>query len=201
MLEKTSDYVLHNPGGHSAIPSPEENPYCHMDPADVRGMLIKENNPEERKKMISAIKQFERQCGDYGDHPWIRNKFKCGSVIRKYRALRAELTPAPENMEYYNDSEQNQGFDEIIDSLSGLYDNNNEVRFDYSREGERPIRDIDTSYGDFLSPKDGPLNLSDAPGTKIVRERGDAQTDVPPDMIPDWEQGGLIDYYDNSDHF
>lgn len=55
-------------------------------------------------------------------------------------------------MPYYNDAEVSEGYEGILDSLRGPYDNYDMIRFDYERQGERPIRDIDIGKGDFLSP-------------------------------------------------
>jgi hypothetical protein len=197
MINKKSDYVLHPPGGASALPGTEEaNIYLRMPPDDIRQMLVAEKDPDEKQKMLSALKQWERQCGDYGDHPWIQNKYKCGKVIRQFRLVQAELYNPPINLPYYQDVEQPQGFDEIMDSMYGLHDQNDEQRFDYARQGERPSRDIDTAYGDFSSPSDGVL--VQPPGSEvIVKDKGDGAN--PPDLEVDWPMGGPIDYLDQGD--
>jgi len=52
-----------------------------------------------------------------------------------------------------------------LESLHGPYDNDNNVRFDIPRQGERPEKDINHELGDFSAPKD--------PIMTDVKPRGD----------------------------
>jgi hypothetical protein len=123
-------------------------------------MIKREGDYEERQKMISALKQWERLYV-YPGYPHRANK-----VAREHLKKLAELPYPSLNLPYYQDAETPQGVNEIIDSLGGLYDNEDIEKFDYKRHGERPLRDIDIADGDFLSPKEPPLGDS-------VKEDGD----------------------------
>ena len=96
--------------------------------------------------------------------------FNCATARRmlfSFRSKEAELINPAINIPYYQDSETpSQGQEEIIDSLKSLYDNDDEVRVDYNRQGLRPLRDIDTAEGDFLTPSESPTGV-------ILKERGD----------------------------
>jgi hypothetical protein len=155
-----SDYTFHPPSGGSEFPGKTiANPYMQYPPQDLRKMLETEEDPEERKKMISALKQWERIYV----FPGYPHRKAASRVARRHMA--EQSNPAI-NLPYYQDSETPQGFGEIIDSLGGLYDNDNEKRYDYKRQGERPLRDIDIGEGDFLTPIEPPIGDS-------VKDKGD----------------------------
>ena len=177
-----SDYTFHSPGGCSNVPGKvDANPYVQYPPQELRKMLERENDAEEKKKMLSALKQWERIYV----FPGYPHRQAANRVARRHKTRLAELPNPAINLPYYQDSETPQGFDEIVDSLGGLYDNDNNERFDYKRHGERPLRDIDIGEGDFLTPKDPPIGDS-------VKERGDGPD--PEDMEnPFPPTGGDID--------
>jgi len=107
--------------------------------------------------------------------------------ILAYKMLKmAEVVNPAINLPYYQDLETDQGQEEIIDSLEGLYDNDNAEKFDYARQGIRPIRDIDTAEGDFLNPKESPI------GGPVTRGEGDGP-DPEGLEYPDPPTGGDID--------
>ena len=78
----------------------------------------------------------------------------------------SELPVPAINVPYYQDAETPQGLEEILDSLGGLYDNYNDEKFDYYRQGERPRRDSPFNDGNFSNPNDPPMG-------DVVKERGD----------------------------
>jgi hypothetical protein len=161
MAGRRSDYTFHPPSSGSNVPGKiDANPYLQYPPQELRKLLEKEQEPEEKKKMISALKQWER-IYTYPGYP--HRKRQAARVARRHIA---EMPYPAINLPYYQDSETPQGLDEIIDSLGGLYDNDDNKRFDYKRDGERPIRDIDIGKGDFLTPTEPPIGDS-------VKERGD----------------------------
>jgi hypothetical protein len=125
-------------------------------------MIEKEGDYEERQKMISALKQWAR-IYVYPGYPW-----RLAKAIRliAHRLMKAELTQPARNIPHYQETNVPQGFEEIIDSLRGLYDNYDLVRFDYNRQGERPFVDMPMTEGDFLSPSEPPMG-------DVVKERGD----------------------------
>jgi hypothetical protein len=141
----------------------EANPYLSVPPKELRLLIEKEQDPEKKKQMISALKQYERQYV-YPGYPYKAPQIM--KVLSKFRVRCAELANPAINMPIYQDSETDQGQEEIIDSLKGLYDNDNAQREDYARQGLRPLVDIDISEGDFLSPKESPMGPA-------VKERGD----------------------------
>ena len=163
-LKHVGDYALHPPGGASVTPGKvEANPYMSMPPKDLRRMIQEQPDHKDIKKIRSALKQFER-IYTYPGYPWRAQRAK--RVLSNYLKISELVNPAI-NLPYYQDLETDQGDDEIIESLKGLYDNDNLEKFDYARQGIRPIRDIDTGVGDFTSPKESPF------GEQIVKPRGD----------------------------
>lgn len=175
-----ADYVLHPPSGSNVPGKVDANPYMSVPPKDLRGMIEVEQNPEEKKKMISALKQFERQY-TYPGYPWRQPRAAAKRVCSRF--IEAEVNNPAINLPYYQDSETDQGDKEIIDSLMGLYDNDDNEKFDYARQGIRPVRDIDIAEGDFSSPKESPMGLV------VVSPRGDGPN---PDNMdyPDPPTGG-----------
>jgi hypothetical protein len=126
-------------------------------------MIKDEGDWEERQKMISALKQWAR-IYTFPDYPW--RLAKAIRLIAKRVSKMAERNPPALNIPHYQDVEVSQGFGEILDSLYGLYDNYDNKRFDYSRQGERPVVDTEMSKGDFLPPSAPPVG-------DTVKERGD----------------------------
>ncbi len=116
------------------------------------------------------------------------NSIRIRRVLTSFWYKKAEISNPAINVPYYQDSEfPSQGQEEIIDSLEGLYDNDNNEKFDLARQGIRPLVDIDISEGDFLSPKDAPMG-------DTVKERGDGPD--PEGMeYPDPPTGGDIDSF------
>jgi hypothetical protein len=162
MKSVRSDYVLHPPGGCSSLPgNPPANPYVNYPPKELKEMILKEADREEKKKMLSALKQWERVF-TYPGYPWRAQR---ANVAARFLKLSELINPAI-NIPYYQETETPQGQEEIVDGLKSLYDNDNAERFDYTRQGIRPIRDIDTADGDFLTPSEPPMG-------PVVKERGD----------------------------
>lgn len=162
MSKKQSDSVFHPSSGFSIPGGAEQNPYIHYPPMDLKKLIESEKDKVELEKMKSALKQWGRLYLWPGYPYRLARKLKLIAA----RILESEVNgPHPRNMEYYNDEERPQGYGEILDSLRNVHDEDDMVRFDYPRQGIRPIRDIDTGYGDFLSPKE-PLFDS-------VKPRGD----------------------------
>lgn len=152
MSKRTSDYVFHEPGHHSALPgSSDANSYINYPPDEIRRLLKIEKDSKELVKLKSALRQWER-IYIYPGYP-----YKLADTLRfiasKLKKI-SERTPRPENMTYYNDGQIPEGFEEIMDSLRNVRDNDDKVFDDYHRQGERPVVDIDTGKGDFSAPAD-----------------------------------------------
>ena len=163
MFKKQGDSILHVPSG-SNVPGRDEeaNPYINYPPADLRRLLTTEKDEGELEKIDSALKQWER-IYQWPGYPWKR----LSNVLRNIaaRMVFAEADPQPQNVPYYMDQEVPEGYEGILESLHGPYDNDNNVRFDYQRQGERPDKDYNNDLGDFSGPKD--------PVMKDVKPRGD----------------------------
>lgn len=189
MAKKKADYVLHPPSGSSLPGSPDANPYVFYPPSELRKLIKTEKDEIKLTMMRRALKQWER-IYVYPGYPW-------KSVTSGIRAIAGTLLhiaevagPHPRNMPYYNDAEVPEGFESIMDSLQSPYDNYDAVRFDISRQGERPTVDIDTGKGDFLTPKQDVFD-------KAVKPRGDGAD--PQDMIiTDPATGGNLDPWPDS---
>lgn len=82
--------------------------------------------------------------------------------------LSEQVGPA-QNLPYYQDAEVPEGFESALEGMQGQYDNYDNVRFDYTRQGERPLIDVDFFDGGFLAPTDGVFEYQG--GT--VKPRGD----------------------------
>ena len=184
MESRLSDYAMHPPSGSNVPGKIDANPFLQIPPRELKKMIHTEQDPEKKKQMISALKQYERQYV-YPGYPY--RSAKVLRVVVGYRMRCAEQTNPAINLPYYQDTETDQGQEEIIDSLMGLYDNDNAERSDYARQGIRPIRDNQSLEGDFLTPKESPTGL-------VVKERGDGPD---PDGMeyPDPPTGG--DNYDD----
>lgn len=164
MSKRRSYYVFHEPGGHSALPgSPDANVYLTYPPDEIRRLIKTEKDPDELVKLKSALRQWER-IYVFPGYP-----YRLANVLRfiasKFQRI-SERTPVPENMTYYNDGQIPEGFEEIMDSMRSVHDDDNQIRDDYHRQGERPVVDIDTGKGDFSAPSEPPIGDS-------VKERGD----------------------------
>jgi hypothetical protein len=178
-----SDYAFHPPSGSNVPGKVDANPFMNCTPNELRRMIKTEGNPEKKQKMLSALKQWERQY-TFPGYPYRQSPFK---VAIKYIKKLAEI-PAPAiNVPYYQDAETPSGLGEVIDSLYGLYDNDNNEKFDYKRHGERPIRDVDMAEGDFSNPKEPSIG-------DVVKERGDGPDPINMDY-PFPPTGGDIDGY------
>ena len=149
MSDKRSEYAFHPPSGSSLPGKVDANPYVNYPPDDLRSLLETEENVEELKKIESALKQWERQYNDQG-YLWKKVADQLRFVARRI----AEIVGPSHNIFYYQDAEVPEGFEGIMEGDRGQYDQDNMVRFDIPRQGERPIRDIDTGKGDFSTPKD-----------------------------------------------
>lgn len=160
MSKKYSDNVIHPPSG-SCLPGTEQaNPYINYPPNEIKRLMEYEKDKEELEKMESALKQWERI------YRWPYYPYRLAAKLRKIaKTILSEISPQPRNIPYYYDEEQPQGYGEIMDSLKNVHDNDDMVRFDIPRQGERPKVDIDTSHGNFLSPKE--------PVFDAVKPRGD----------------------------
>ena len=167
MSDRISDYTFHPPSGSSVPGKEEANPYIFYPPDDLRFLLETEKDVEELKKIESALRQWERQfqyAAGGGGYPWKK-------LVQQLRAVateilkRAEIVGPAQNIPYYQDMEVPEGYEGIMEGDRGQYDNDNNTRPDISRQGIRPVRDIDTAEGDFLSPKD--------PIMTDVKPRGD----------------------------
>jgi hypothetical protein len=154
-MKINSDYPIHVPCGSNVPGKVDANPYMSVHPKELRRLVELEQDPEVRSKMISALKQFEREY-TYPGYPWRPPRAEAKRVCSNFLKLSELVNPAI-NLPYYQDGETDQGTDEIIESLQGLYDNYDAEKFDVARQGIRPIVDIDTSEGDFLNPKESPI--------------------------------------------
>jgi len=178
-----ADYAVHPQSGSNVPGKVDANPFMNMHPNELREKIKIEQDPDIKAQMVSALKQFERQYNGLG-YPW---RITRAMRILAYKMLKmAEVVNPAINLPYYQDLETDQGQEEIIDSLEGLYDNDNAEKFDYARQGIRPIRDIDTAEGDFLNPKESPI------GGPVTRGEGDGP-DPEGLEYPDPPTGGDID--------
>lgn len=179
MYRKKADYTYHPPSGSNYPGKEEANPYIFYPAFELRRLIETEKDSEELKKMKSALKQWER-IYRYPGYPFV-----VSSNIRKvanYLLRLSEYTHPSINLNYYQDSEVPQGFESVLEGLKGLYNNYDMRKFDYSRQGERPLQDV--LKGDFLSPSEPPIG-------DTVKERGEGPN---PDVeYPFPPTGGTID--------
>jgi len=182
LLYKKADYVFHPPSGSSLPGSPDANPYIFYPPSDLRRLIESEKDELKLIMMKKALKQWERLYV-YPGYPWrqVTASLRYAAEILFHMA---EVTgPHPRNMPYYNDSEVPEGFEGVMEGLKNLHDNEDRVRFDIPRQGERPK--VDINRGDFLTPKD-PV-FDDA-----VKTKGDG-ADPEGMEIPEPATGGNLD--------
>jgi hypothetical protein len=181
--EKMSDYVFHPPSGSSLPGCETANQYDYMPPDELRSLLSTIKDSEELKKIKSSLKKWERIWQEGNPYK------KTVNALRKlaHILLKAENNPAPQNLDfYYQDYEVPEGFESCLDGLENLHDNDDMTRFDYNRQGERPLVDMDFLNGDFLSPKDRVFEKG------VVTPKGDGAN---PEGLeyPDPPTGGPID--------
>jgi len=163
--ERKSDYTFHPPSGSSVPGKEDANPFMNYPPEEIR-RLLKDNkaDPEERRKMKSALKQWERQYV-YPYYPF--RKKQAARVAAMF--VQAEIVGPAQNLNYYQDMEVPEGIEGILDSNKSVHDQENAERFDYNRQGERPCPEMDFLDGDFLAPRYPVFNE----GRGVVSPRGD----------------------------
>lgn len=143
------------------------------------------------EKIKKALKQWERIYVDSVGYPW-KSKMRrsAGRVVQAHLKRRSEIMGPAINLNFYQDAEFPAGFEEILDDYHNTHDNDNMDRFDYNRQGERPVRDTDQD-GDFLSPSEGLFETSVGPQGLVTPDGAG------PDPInmeyPDPPTGGDID--------
>lgn len=180
--QRTADYTFHPPGGSNVPGKCDANPYLNYPPDELRKLVDSEQDKEERDKIKSALKQWGRLY-IYPGYPY-RNAV-C-SRIREIANKIAEIVGPAQNLFYYQDSEIPEGYPTCLEQMQNVHDNDYDIEFDYSRQGERPNRIIDD--GDFLSPKDPIFD------PRSVRPRGDGPD--PDGMeVPFPPTGGDIEGY------
>lgn len=180
MYNKLSDYILHPPSGSSYPGKEEANPYIYYPPSELRVLVKKEKDPTELAKIKSALKQWERVYV-YPGFPWRR----VSNVLRRLAAKLAVVPQPAINIPYYQESDIPAGPNNPLNILENTDDQYDMNRFDYSRQGERPKRDID--QGDYRTPSDPVHNR----GRGVVVPRGEGPD---PDIeYPFPPTGGTID--------
>jgi len=181
-VKRRADYVFHPPVGTNVPGKVDANPYMNYPPDQLKSLLKTIKDGEELKKILSAIKQWDRLYM-YPGYPW---KIFCARLRRIAKKL-AELDPPAQNIPYYQDVEVPTGYETIWDSLQSPQDNYDEPESWYGPSikgpAERPVKDVDFFRGDFLTPKE--------PVFDAVSPRGDGPD--PEDMDPDPPTGGNID--------
>jgi hypothetical protein len=162
LSKKTGDYVFHPPSGSSVPGKIEANPYDFYPPDDLRKLLGTEKDAEEIKKIKSSLKKWER-IYTYPGYLW-RSAYNLRRIACEINKL-AEIVGPAQNIPYYQDMEVPEGYEGILEWDSGKYDQDNEVRENIQRQGERPFRETEFGLGDFSSPK--------PPQIGVVKPRGD----------------------------
>lgn len=188
--EKCSDYVFHAPGGSSLPGKTDANPYMNYPPDDLRKLIVTEEDPATLERMNSALTQWERQFQDTG-YPFKRVAAKLRALAEMIR--QAEQVGPAQNLNYYQDIEVPEGFESILEGIEYWNSDNYDLsRFDYNRQGERPLVDMDFLEGDFLTPKNKVFDQEGGGGA--VTPRGDGGD--PEDMdYPFPPTGGPIDQW------
>jgi len=186
------DYVFHPPSGSNLPGKEDANPYVFYPPQELRRLLESNEieDTEELKKINSALKQWERLYV-YPGYPWRQASDVLRMAAMKLIAYQQQ-NPEYTNLPYYQDIDEPEGYEGILEGLTEPYDNYNMVRFDYGRQGERPIRDIDTGQGDFLSPSEPVIDK----GT--VKPSGDGPDPIGMDYPPYTIPGGDVDGWPDS---
>lgn len=183
---KKADYIFHSPETGSNVPGKvDANPYDFYPPKELRRLVDTEKNPEELLKMKSSLKKWER-IYTYPGYLWrsAAHLRHVAAIMNRY----AEIVGPAQNIPYYQDAEVPEGYEGILEWDSGKYDQDNEVRENIQRQGERPFRETEMGIGDFTAPKE---NLID-PMLKVVKPRGDG-SDPEGLEYPDPPTGGDID--------
>jgi hypothetical protein len=177
-MDVHGDQAYHLPSGSNVPGKVDANPYVFYPPDDLRKLLETIKDPEELKKIVSALKQWERQY-QYPTYPWR----KTADFLRSMAYKLAEIQGPAQNLNQYQDLEVPDGFESILEPLISPYDNDNNKRF-INNPKERSERDLDFLIGDFSAPKEP---LFDA-----VEPRGDGPD--PEGMeVPFPPTGGNID--------
>lgn len=163
MQQRKSDGVFHPPSGSNVPGKEEANPYVFYPPDEVKRLLEQEKDPQEHAKLRSALKQWERVYV-YPWYPW--------RAVRALRTIAANMLKAasgsqPINVPYYFETDKQEGPGNVIHMLKPTDDNQDMERFDYNRQGERPVRD--DLNGDFRSPSEPVMNN----GRGTVSPRGE----------------------------
>lgn len=154
MSKRRADSVYHYPEGSSLPGMADANPYRSFPPQELHRLVETERDPEKLAKIKSAIRQWDR-IYRYPGYP-----FRITAALRSlaFRMLRKAEVPQPAvNVPYYQESDIPSGQGNVLRFLKNIDDNDDNARFDYNRQGERPLRDIDTGKGDFLSPSEPPI--------------------------------------------
>jgi len=159
LSKKLSDYAFHPPSGSNVPGKEEANPYINFSPDELRQLVKIEQDRERLDKIKSALKQWERQY-QYPSYPW-----RVAAVLRVIAKRIAEIVGPAQNIPYYQDAEVPEGYEGILESLHGLYDNYDYPRENLQRPGERPLKDQPFFIGDFSAPND--------PVFDAVKPRGD----------------------------
>jgi len=187
-MEVHGDQAYHLPSGSNVPGKIDANPYVFYPPDDLRKLLETIKDPEELKKIVSALKQWERQY-QYPTYPWRKTADFLRSMAynvmqaEHYFYKLAEIQGPAQNLNQYQDLEVPDGFESILEPLISPYDNDNNKRF-INNPKERSERDLDFLMGDFSAPKEP---LFDA-----VEPRGDGPD--PEGMeVPFPPTGGNID--------
>lgn len=187
MRKKEADYVFHPPTGSSVPGKEDANPFMNYPPEELRKLIKTEQDAENLRKMKSALKQWER-IYTYPYYPYRKSVSASLRVLAKM--MLGEVNFPAQNVFYYQDSETPEGFESIMDSgfLQNVHDNDNAIRFDYNRQGERPEYDVPFFDGDFTSKSDGVFD------PKAVKPRGDGP-DPEGLEVPFPPTGGPIDQW------
>jgi len=186
-----ADYILHPPSGSSYPGKEEANPFIFYPPSELRRLLETTKNVEDAMKIKKALKQWERQYIDCIGYPW-RNQMRRAAqrVVTAHLKKRSEIVGPVINLNYYQDLETPAGFEEILDDYYDIHDNDNNIRFDYNRQGERPVRDLDQE-GDYLTRSEGVFETSVGPQGLVTPDG--AGPDPEGMEYPDPPTGGDID--------
>jgi len=146
-----SDYVFHPPSGSSVPGKEDANPYMNYPPDDLKNLLVTIENAHEIELIKRALKQWERIFQDTG-YPYKRLASRLRFIAD--RMLKAEIVGPAQNLDYYQDMEIPEGYESVLEGLKNYHDDEDYTRFDYNRQGERPLVEMDFLEGDFATPKD-----------------------------------------------
>jgi len=149
--EKKSDYVFHPPSGGDVPGKVLANPFINYPPQEIRKRLEVSRDKEEREKLESALKQWERLY-QYPGYPYRTFASCIRTIVGRMRM--AEIVGPAQNLNYYQDMEVPEGLESILDSITYVYDQYDMPREDYNRQGERPSPDAEYTQGDFTAPSD-----------------------------------------------